>query len=131
MVGIETTGLLLTGQRYEFVCTTNAVENLLPSLILELLAPDGTPLARLLPPDSNTLQYTLLSLEESDGGLYTCRAVLVIAGSGIDSSTTATKHVTVVGRYCISYQKSHTLGAVSRNPVRYDAIDSMYARVTI
>ena len=80
-----------------FECTANVVEDLISSLDLELLAPNGMPLASVTSPDSNTLLYSLSSLDTSDGGEYKCRAVLVIPGSGVDSSTTATKFITVVG----------------------------------
>ena len=105
MVTIATSGVLLTTQSYQFVCTANVVEDLLASLNLELTAPNGAQLQVLL--GSNTLQYTIPSLETTHGGEYTCRASLVIPGSGIDSNITATKHITVVGMYtptlCIPY----------------------------
>lgn len=94
-MSLATSGLLLTRQSYEFMCTSNVVDDLIPSFVLELLAPNGTSLAHNL---SSTLSYTLPSLDASDGGTYTCKGVLVIAGSGINSTATAVKYITILGK---------------------------------
>lgn len=100
-MSIEAQGLLLTGQSYAFQCTADVVAELLPSLGLELLAPNRTSLASLTSHGSSTVQYTLSSLEKSDRGEYMCRAILAIPGSGIDSSTTDSTFITVEGM-CIN-----------------------------
>lgn len=65
----------------------------LPSLRLE--APNGTSLTQ--KSNTTTLQYMLPSLDTSDGGVYICVMVLVIAGSGIDRQGEVRKEITIVG----------------------------------
>jgi hypothetical protein len=99
-VSISSSGLLLTRQSYVFTCTASIVEELLPSVDLELLAPNGTSLAKQQSlPGLSALQYTLASLGTSDGGQYTCTASLSIPGSRIDSQASATESITVVDAY--------------------------------
>lgn len=71
----------------------------LPSLWLE--APNGTILTQ--KSSTTTLQYTLPSLDTSDGGVYTCVMVLVIAGSGINRQRKIMKEITVVGMPILIY----------------------------
>lgn len=71
------------------------MEDLIQLPSLRLVAPDGTYLAE----ESSTtiLQYTLPSLNTSDGGEYTCVILLIINGAGINRQGEATKEIVVVG----------------------------------
>lgn len=98
---ISASGLLLSSQSLTFECRANIVDDLieLPSLWLE--APNGTSLTQTS--SATTLHYTLPSLDTSDGGVYTCVMVLVIAGSGINRQRKVMKEITVVGMSICHY----------------------------
>ena len=95
VVTIASTSLPLTSQSFTFECMAVVVDGLLEQPSLELVAPNGTSLV--LEANSTSLQYTLSSLETSDGGEYTCIIILTIPGSGIDRQGSATETITVVG----------------------------------
>ena len=96
-VNIVASGLPLTGLGYEFECRASVVEDLIPLLIIELMAPNEIPLVE--QSSSSILQYSFDSLEISDMGEYTCIANLTIPGSGIDQLATDTVSLIVVGMY--------------------------------
>lgn len=112
VVNIATDGLLLTSQSFTFECTASLVDGLLQPPSLELVAPNGTTLAQ--GSGTTTLQYSLLSLDISDGGEYTCIINLTIPGSGIDRQVSATESITVVG---MSFYHSSIYVCVSKSAV--------------
>ena len=85
-VTISFSGNSTAGQSYSLQCSASVVDDLVVLPDMKIVFPDSTEISEV---NTSSLDYTFSPLRTSDGGQYTCTAIVNIPQAGLQSSAVA------------------------------------------